>query len=253
MGYIAFFDSGIGGISVMQQAMQALPDTSFVYFADSAHVPYGPKPKARVKGFVLDAVAEMVARYPIDALVVACNTGTSIAIEDLRSIYNFPIIGMEPAVKPALHRFGQKVLVTATALTLQEQKFSELVSRLQAQERVEALALPELVLLCEQLDFRPEAIKVYLSEKTQPYKLSDFGAVVLGCTHFPYYRRVFQDFFGEGVAIIDGNEGTVNRLLQLLPAPSDPAPQPCLVWMSSRPDEDFTRFERALAYLQTQA
>lgn len=253
MGYIAFFDSGIGGISVMQQAMQALPEASFVYFADSAHVPYGPKPKATVKGFVLDAVAQMEARYPIDALVVACNTATSIAIEDLRSVYRFPIIGMEPAVKPALHRDGQKVLVTATALTLQEQKFSDLVSRLQAQERIEALALPELVLFCEQLEFRPQVINTYLQEKTQGYRLADFGAVVLGCTHFPYYRRVFQGFFGEKVAVVDGNEGTVNRLLQLLAPAAKPAPEPRLVWMSSLPEEDFTRFERALAYLQGQA
>ena len=253
MGYIAFFDSGIGGISVLQQAMQELPEASFVYFADTAHVPYGPKPKAEVKGYVLAAIAEMAAGYALDALVVACNTATSIAIEDLRRLYSFPVIGMEPAVKPALHRHGQKILVTATALTLQEQKFSDLVSRLQAQERIEALALPELVLFCEQLEFQPEIIQSYLQEKTKAYTSSDFGAVVLGCTHFPYYRKVFQDFFGAEVAIIDGNEGTVNRLLQLLAPATKPAPEPRLVWMSSLPEEDFTRFERALAYLQRQA
>src|SRR5258708_7668489 len=97
---IAIFDSGIGGLTVLQRALQELPNEKFIYYADTEHVPYGIKPKEEVKKYVLQAAA-FLNDVGIKALLVACNTATSIAVQELRTIYSFPVLGMEPAVKPA--------------------------------------------------------------------------------------------------------------------------------------------------------
>src|SRR5947208_158274 len=98
---IAIFDSGIGGLTVLHQALKKLPTENFIYYADSKHVPYGEKSKEEVLEYVLDAAAFLVNKK-IKALVLACNTATSIAAKELRNGYDFPVIGMEPAVKPAV-------------------------------------------------------------------------------------------------------------------------------------------------------
>ena len=115
---IGIFDSGIGGLTVLAEALKEIPKGEFIYFADTGNVPYGTKSKEEVKDLVLRA-GEFLYSKKIDALVVACNTATSIGIEELRKKYNVPIIGMEPAVKLALNKEdNKKVLVMSTDLTL---------------------------------------------------------------------------------------------------------------------------------------
>ncbi|MGB1243021.1 MAG: glutamate racemase, partial [Chitinophagales bacterium] len=124
---IAFFDSGVGGISVLKEALTLLPNENYLYFADSKNAPYGVKSSEHIRSLMLDAT-DFLAQQNIKALVVACNTGTSVAIKDLRKKYSFPIIGMEPAIKPALlNDLSKKVLVFATERTLLEDKFHSLV------------------------------------------------------------------------------------------------------------------------------
>ena len=119
---IAFFDSGVGGLSVLQTAIQVLPPQQYIYFADSVNAPYGTKSKKEIKKLMFEAV-DFLQTKNINALVVACNTATSAAIKDLRKQYDFPIIGMEPAVKPAIEKSKKKKIVLfATELTLKEKK-----------------------------------------------------------------------------------------------------------------------------------
>lgn len=215
---IALFDSGLGGITVLKEAMHQLPSEDFLYYADTQHVPYGTKPKERVREIVFDAV-EFIARQDIKALVVACNTATSIAVRDLRSKYNFPIVGMEPAVKPALEvpsSQGQRILVFATPLTLMEEKFHRLVEKIDEEHNVDFLPLPELVDFAETFSFNESTIFPYLSHKLSKYDLTQYKAVVLGCTHFVLFKSLFRRFLPPHIHIVDGNAGTVTYLKRLL-------------------------------------
>jgi glutamate racemase len=213
---IAIFDSGIGGITVLKEAMNVLPNEDFIYYADTAHVPYGTKSKEEVQKYILDAAAFLLSKK-IKALVLACNTATSIAVNELREKYDFPIIGMEPAVKPAVERTsGKRVLVLATQLTLQEQKFKDLVAKVDNAHIVDFLALPELVESAERFVFEEETILPLLKNKFAHLSLSSYGTVVLGCTHFLFYKKAFEKVFPPLIHIIDGNEGTVRQLKKIL-------------------------------------
>ena len=219
MKKIAFFDSGIGGITVLAFALKELPNENYIYYADTKNVPYGTKTPEEVKGFVFDAM-EFLIKKEIKAVVVACNTATSIAINDIRKRYkNIPIIGMEPAVKPALIKSSdakKKVIVTATELTLKEKKFKKLVSKFDKYHLVEPLPLPKLVEFAEKGEFNKDKIKKYLSKEFGKFNFSDYGTVVLGCTHFPFFYPEFREVLPDNVNIIDGNYGTVMQLKRLL-------------------------------------
>jgi glutamate racemase len=215
---IAFFDSGIGGISVLSEALQRLPNEDFIYLADTLHVPYGTKSKEQVKQYVKQCV-DILMEENIKALVVACNTATSIAVSDLREKYEIPIIGMEPAVKPAVEMNqinGKRVLVFATDLTLKQSKYADLISRIDDRGIVDSLPLPELVQFCEQLNFNGNEISAYFNQKLSEFDLSQYGTVVLGCTHYPFYRSILRDILPSHIQIVDGGKGTINRLSQIL-------------------------------------
>lgn len=214
---IGFFDSGIGGLTVLHEALNNLPDEDYIYFADTANVPYGTKPKETVRAHIFEAV-EFLAEQEIKALVVACNTATSVAVEDLRKRYSFPIIGMEPAVKPAVEKNSRhkRVLVLATQLTLREAKFKNLVSKVDNEMIVDFLPAPGLVQLAEGFVFDEAGVGPYLRELLGAYDLSQYGTVVLGCTHFVFFRKALQQILPSGIQIIDGNEGTVKHLRTIL-------------------------------------
>lgn len=213
---IGFFDSGIGGLTVLNKAMQSLPKEDFLYYADTKNIPYGTKPKDEVKKYIFEAVEIMVEKG-IKALVVACNTATSVAINDLREKYDFPVLGMEPAVKVAVENNGRKrILVVATPLTLKEDKYQNLVTKVDQNNIVDELGLPKLVEFAEKFIFDENVISEYLREALVGYDINSYSTVVLGCTHFPFYKNVFENMFGPDVNIIDGNSGTVNHLKNTL-------------------------------------
>ncbi|MGO4694716.1 glutamate racemase [Paenibacillus sp. 2TAB26] len=215
---IGFFDSGLGGLTVLAEALQRLPDKDFLYMADTLHVPYGTKSEEDVKAYIFETVGLMMEEG-IDALVVACNTATSIAINELRERYSLPIVGMEPAVKPAVEMnraTGKRVLVFATQLTLQLPKYYALVSRVDEMGIVDSLPLPELVRYCEALQFDKQIINEYFRVKLANYDLDNYGIIVLGCTHYPFYKDILRELLPAHIEIVDGNVGTVKRLSALL-------------------------------------
>jgi glutamate racemase len=213
---IGLFDSGVGGITVLKEALKLLPDEDFLYYADTRNVPYGTKSKEQVSRCICESVDFMAGRG-IKALVVACNTATSIAISDLRKKYDFPILGMEPAVKPAVERHQDlRVLVAATPLTLKEEKYQNLVSKVDSNGIVDSIPLPELVGFAEKFIFDENVILTYLREKLSCYRIEEYGTVVLGCTHFPFFRGAFKKLFSENTDIIDGSVGTVKHLKKVL-------------------------------------
>ena len=249
---IGFFDSGVGGITVLAEALKQLPRENYIYYADTDHVPYGTKSKEQVKRFVLEAAEFMVAQG-IKALVVACNTATSIAINDLRAKYSFPILGMEPAVKPAVEKNGSKrILVTATPLTLREEKYQNLIAKFDKDHMVDGLALPELVEFAENFVFDSNIIQSYLLQKLEGYDLSVYGTVVLGCTHFSFYKDCFRKVFGPGTLVIDGGVGTVNHLKKVLTDRGlcQDAEGKVIFYSSGRKQPDNTKYAHYLKILQ---
>ena len=215
---IGFFDSGIGGLTVLSEALNRLPHHDYLYYADTLHAPYGPKPKEEVRGYIFEAI-EFLVRKGADIIVIACNTATSIAVNDLREKYQIPIIGMEPAVKPAIEwvqESGKRVLVTATPLTLKEEKLHHLIERLDQSHVTDLLPLPDLVRFAESFDFSPETVVPYLKKQLVDYQISDYGAIVLGCTHFPLFASSFKEVFEPGIELIDGSVGTVTHLANII-------------------------------------
>ncbi|HAH79137.1 MAG TPA: glutamate racemase [Ruminococcaceae bacterium] len=213
---IGIFDSGIGGITVLHQALLALPQARFLYYADADHVPYGEKTREEIVRYADEAVGFLARRGAV-AVVVACNTATSAAIGFLRGKYRFPILGMEPAVKPAVQTCGDKrVMVVATPVTVRQDKLRNLLKRVDRTHTVDLLALPGLVPLAERGEFDSPRVRQYLERTFAPYDLSRYSVLVLGCTHFNYFKDTFARIFPSGVAQVDGCEGTVNNLVRVL-------------------------------------
>lgn len=216
---IGIFDSGIGGLTVLHQAMISLPEEDYLYYADTDHVPYGIRQKEEILEFVDDALRFMLEKG-IKAVIIACNTATSAAIQTLRSRYTIPILGMEPAVKPAVVREeeGKRVMVAATPLTLREEKLRNLLHQVDKHHTVDLLPLPELVRFAEREEFTSPAVEEYLTQELAPYRAEEYSALVLGCTHFNYFKDTFARLFPSSTELIDGSVGTVNHLQDILQA-----------------------------------
>ena len=211
---IAFFDSGMGGLSVLHHARKILPHEEFIFYADEDNVPYGTKSPAEVLACV-DAAFKFLIGQGVGAIVVACNTATSVAVKVMREKYSLPIIGMEPALKLALDTFpARKVLVTATAITITGKKIRRLIERLHAENFAELRALPRLVEFAERQEFKSAAVEKYLRRELKDYDFEKFSSLVLGCTHFNYFKDTFRELLPAHVKILDGNAGTVNELIR---------------------------------------
>lgn len=211
---IAFFDSGMGGLSVLHHALKLLPQEKFIFYADEDNVPYGTKSCEEVLHFVDEAFKFLIGQG-VGAIVVACNTATSVAVKAMREKYSVPIIGMEPALKVALDLFpARKVLVAATAITITGEKIRRLIEKLHAQNLAELRALPELVEFAERQEFKSAAVEEYLRGELASYDFEKFSSVVLGCTHFNYFKDTLRKILPAHVKILDGNTGTVNELIR---------------------------------------
>ena len=167
---IGFMDSGVGGISVLREAVKLLPNEKFIYYGDSQNAPYGIKTDVQIRKLTFNAV-EVLRQKPVKAIVIACNTATSVAINDLRTRYqDMPIIGIEPAVKPAIKiSHNQKILIMATPMTLKREKFFNLVERYADADQVLPLACPGLVELIEQGQINGAKVQKFLSDLLKPY------------------------------------------------------------------------------------
>ena len=209
---IGVFDSGVGGIGTLSALQKELPSEDFLYFGDTAHAPYGTKPREEVMACVGQVMAHLLSQ-DVKAVVIACNTATAVAAKALREQYTLPILGMEPALKPAhAIRHGGDILVLATPMTLRLEKFQQLYARYG--EGAIPLPCPGLMELVEQeADAQAER---YLTELFSPYDLEHVDAVVLGCTHYVFLRPILRAMLPPHVQVLDGNEGTARQLRRVL-------------------------------------
>lgn len=209
---VGVFDSGVGGISVLGELRRQLPGEQFIYFGDTRHAPYGTKPPEVVLGYVR-GVMDTLCALGVKAVVIACNTATSVAAATLRAEMALPIIGMEPALKPAaMARHGGQILVLATPVTLRLPKFQALMARYG--EGALPLPCPGLMELVEAEDFA--GAERYLRAQLAQFELARVDAVVLGCTHYVFLRPVLHALLPAGTLVLDGNEGTARQLRRVL-------------------------------------
>ncbi len=207
---VGLMDSGLGGISVLGEALRFLPNENFIYFGDTRNIPYGDKPPQEVYRCTHAAVDTLIARG-CKAIVIACNTATSVAAAQLRQELPLPIIGMEPALKPASLLPGEgRVLVMATRNTLRLPKFQALMERYGK----DAIPLPcsGLMECVEQGQLSGPQVENLLEQLIEPYRTQNIKAVVLGCTHYPFLKETISRFFPAETALMDGNLGTVRQL-----------------------------------------
>jgi glutamate racemase len=213
---IGIFDSGFGGLSVLREIATLVPAEDLLYFGDNANAPYGGRGEDEIKRLTLDAVHHLLGRG-IKALVVACNTATSAAIASIRAKVEIPVIGMEPALKPAVQmRSRGKVLLLATAATLRQQKLHHLVERLGNPNYVVPFACPGLVELVERGVTGGSEMDAFLARLFAPLGELDIQVVVLGCTHYVFARRAIEEFFQSHPLVVDGNHGTAVNLVREL-------------------------------------
>jgi glutamate racemase len=214
---VGVFDSGVGGLSVLREIRTLLPDESLLYVADSGHVPYGEKSPEFIRERCR-VIAEFLLQRGAKALVLACNTATAAGVAELRERYpNLPIIGMEPAVKPAAAATRSGVVgVLATTGTLKSAKFAALLDRFASDVRVITQPCPGLVELIEAGELDSDATRSLLRALVAPLLAEGCDTLILGCTHYPFIKPLLERLVPESVSIIDTGAAVARHLARLL-------------------------------------
>lgn len=197
-------DSGVGGLSVLRHLRHRLPNEDILYFADQAHIPYGPRPDEEVRGFTA-AIVRFLLRRDAKLIVVACNTASAVALDYLRQTFpTVPIVGMEPAVKPAaMTTHTGKVGVLATPVTLNSHRYAGLMARYAGDIEVHEDPCSGLVQLIEAGALETPETRALLERVVRPMLAAGVDTLVLGCTHYPFVRPLLAEIAGPGVTIID--------------------------------------------------
>ena len=216
---IGLFDSGMGGLTLLEEALIQRPGADYLFYADTDHVPYGLRSREEIMQFTSQAVA-FLADEGCECIVLACNTATAVAAEALRAQYTLPIVGIEPAVKSALaHHADKRVLVVATPVTIRGEKLLRLIDQFEDHDAVDLCALPDLVCMAESEQYNALP---YLKNALAAFEPQNYSEVVLGCTHFNYFRDNFLTLF-PNAEVIDGAAGTIRRMCSLLPPETNDA------------------------------
>jgi glutamate racemase len=214
---VGVFDSGVGGLSVLGEIHRLLPNESMLYVADCGHIPYGEKTAEFIRERCV-VMAEFFRAQGAKALVLACNTATVAGVADLRERYpDWPIVGMEPAVKPAAAATRSGVVgVLATTGTLQSAKFAALLDRFAADVRVVTQPCPGLVELIETGDLTSPAIRRLLQQYVQPLLAAGCDTIILGCTHYPFLKPLLREMVPVSITLIDTGGAVARQLKSLL-------------------------------------
>lgn len=205
---VAVFDSGFGGLSLLYEAMKKLKGCDFIYFADNENAPYGTKSIDEIKKLSIDAVDFLASKA--DIVVIACNTATSAAVSDLREKFSIPIIGMEPAVNLGKDADGD-ILVIATPATIKGAKLNELLKKSNLNNKTHLLPMPKLVEFAQNMEFNSPNVKEYIKNQISKFNSKNISLLVLGCTHFNYFKDSFIDLMPNS-KIVDGVDGTIRQI-----------------------------------------
>ena len=219
---VGFFDSGLGGASVLREAQKLLPNENYIYYGDNANAPYGDRTEDEITALTFRSAHRLVD-MGVKAIVLACNTATATCINQIRSEFSIPVISIEPAIKPACSLPGTgKVLMMATKATTHLERYLRLRERMPDPERVINIPCPGIVERIEEGKLGAEDYDDLFAAFLAPYKGMEVDAIVLGCTHYIFIKDAFRRnaalHLKGGCQLIDGNEGTVRQLGRVLEA-----------------------------------
>ncbi len=213
---IGVIDSGLGGLSVLAAIRAQLPHESLVFVADHAHLPYGERSADDIRARVLE-LGRALAASGCKALVLACNTATAAAAEDLRAVVDCPVVAMEPALKPAAAATATGVIgVLGTGGTLASSRFAGLLGRYADDKRVVTRPAPELVAAVERGEAGTDRARGRVAAAVEPLTAAGADVIVLGCTHFPVLRAEIEGAAGPDVAVIDTGAAVARELARRL-------------------------------------
>ena len=215
---IGMFDSGAGGLAVLAEVRRLLPGDDVVYYADTAHFPYGPKPSADIRARAEAITRELLARGA-KIIVVACNTATSAAIAHLRAQFDVPFVGMEPALKPAAEgTLSGKIALLVTPGTARGEKLAALIDRYGAEVSVTTIEAPGLAERVEAGETDGAAIRDLLKRYLAPLRDSGADVLALGCTHYAFLRGAIEEVVGEGVSVIEPSAAVARQVRRVVDA-----------------------------------
>jgi glutamate racemase len=239
---IGVFDSGMGGLTVLHECLVTMPHEDFVYLGDAARLPYGPRPLDEVRRFSLEIGAFLEAQG-VKMVLVACNSATSAALPELQEALTVPVVGvLTPEAHAAVQATrNRRIGVLATEATVQSRRYAEAVHALDAGVKVVSVACPKLVPLIEAGDTGrelDEAVRGYAA----PLKAAGVDTVILGCTHYPMIRRVFERVLGRGTTLVFSAEETAREVAETLSRKgieNDPAREGSCRFLTTGPAEEF--------------
>lgn len=214
---IGFLDSGVGGLTVVKEVMQLLPNEEVYYLGDSARNPYGPRPLSEVLEYTLQSANFLVSKG-IKLLVIACNTATVAALDVLQERLDIPVIGViESGTKAAISNSRNKIIgVIGTQGTIQSNEYEKQIMTLLEGAKVQSVACPQFVSIVEKHQYEDALAKNVVSEELEPFLGYEMDTLVLGCTHYPLLQNVIQDYFGDDLTLIDPGVETAKQVQTML-------------------------------------
>ena len=214
---IGFIDSGVGGLTVVKEAMRQLPHEVFCYIGDTARCPYGPRTPEQVRQFTIE-LAYFLMEKDIKLLVIACNTATATALTTLKELLPIPIVGVIlPGSRAAIKATrNQRIAVIGTEGTIASNEYQKSIFRKNQQIDVVSLACPKFVPVVESNEYTGPLAKRVVRETLMPLHKTQMDTLILGCTHYPLLRPIIQDVVGQEIQLIDSGAETINEVSVLL-------------------------------------
>lgn len=214
---IGFIDSGVGGLTVVKEALKQLPNENILYVGDTARCPYGPRPAEQVIEFTWEMTNHLVEQN-IKMLVIACNTATAVALEEIKAALPIPVIGVIlPGTRAAVKQTRNKqVGIIGTLGTIKSRAYETALKMKVPELAVTSLACPKFVSVVESNEYHSSVAKKIVAQTLAPLVTKKIDTLVLGCTHYPLLRPIIQNVMGESVTLIDSGAETVGEVSMLL-------------------------------------
>lgn len=217
LGSIGFIDSGVGGLTVVKEALKQLPNEKLIYLGDTARCPYGPRPAEQVIQFTWEMTAFLLKKN-IKMLVIACNTATAVALDEIRAKVSIPVVGVILPGSRAALKATQKneVGIIGTVGTVKSQAYQTAILSKSPTTKVISLACPKFVSIVESNESHSPIAKMLVAESLKPLKKENLDTLILGCTHYPLLSPIIQAYMGTEVKLIDSGAETVSEVSTLL-------------------------------------
>lgn len=214
---IGFLDSGVGGLTVVREALKQLPNETIYYIGDTARCPYGPRPVEQIKSFTWDMVRFLLKKH-VKMIVIACNTATAVALEEIKESLDIPVIGViVPGSRAALREtHNGRIGIIGTVGTIHSQEYTKEIKRKSLDVDVIGLPCPKFVPIVESHEYQSNIAKKVVNDTLSYFNNSNIDTLVMGCTHYPLLKPFIKDAMGEHVKLIDSGAETVTEVSVLL-------------------------------------